>query len=128
MAIIALANPTVVINNISVPVVPNSVKYTEGLGEQKVRVQSSGGGAVQAVVSNDVETNLSKFAFSIYPTADNIELVRGWKVNTGSNAITCTADGGFARNFGNATLTSNYDVDLGSDTKIDVEFMSDAAI
>lgn len=125
---VALANPTVIINNLSVPVVPNSVMFTEGLGTQKVRVQSSGGGAVQSVVSNDVETNLSDFKLSIYPTADNIELIRGWKVNTGLNAISCTADGGFSRSISNATVVNDYEVKMGADTNIEVEFKGDAAI
>lgn len=124
---IALVNPTVVINNVSVPIVPNSFSYTEGLGEQKMRVQSAGGGSVQSVLSNDVETNLSKIEFEMYPTSDNIDLILSWKQNSNNNGISVSGEG-LTRSFGNAALTSDYKVALGSDTKIPVEFHSDAAV
>jgi hypothetical protein len=124
---IALSNPTVLINNISVAVVPNSVSYTEGKGEQTVRVQSAGGGSVQSVLSNNVETNLSTVKMSLFPTAENIALILTWKNNANENAISITGSG-LTRSFTNATLTSDYEVQLGSDTQIDLEFKSDAAV
>ncbi len=124
---VALANPTVLINNLSVPVVPNSVTYTEGRGEQTVRVQSAGGGSVQSVLSHNVETNLSMVKFDMLPTAENIDLILGWKDNGSDNAISITG-AGLTRSFTNAVLTSNYEVTLGSDTKISLEFHTDAAV
>lgn len=123
----ALSNPSVLINNISVPVVPNSVSYTEGKGEQTVRVQSAGGGSVQSVFSNNVETNLSMVKMSLFPTAENIALILTWKNNANANAISITGSG-LTRSFANATLTSDYEVQLGSDTQIDLEFKADAAV
>lgn len=124
---IALSNPTVLINNISVAVVPNSVSYTEGKGEQMVRVQSAGGGSVQSVLSNNVETNLSTVKMSLFPTAENIALILTWKNNANANAISITGSG-LTRSFTNAALTSDYEVSLGSDTQIDLEFKTDAAV
>lgn len=108
---IALSNPTVLINNISVAVVPNSVSYTEGKGEQMVRVQSAGGGSVQSVLSNNVETNLSTVKMSLFPTAENIALILTWKNNANANAISITGSG-LTRSFTNAALTSDYEVSL----------------
>ncbi len=124
---IALVNPTILVNNLSTPVVTNSVSYTEGRGEQEVRVQSAGGGSVQSVLSNNVETNLSMVKLSMLPTAENIALVLSWKDNGNENVI-AIADNGITRSFTNAVLINDYEVNLGSDTQIDVEFKTDAAI
>lgn len=123
----ALSNPTVVVNNLATPIVPNSFTFTEGLGEQTIRTQSSGGGAVQTVFSNNVETNKSMVKFSVYNTAKNIDLLKTWKQNGDANAISVTGEG-LSRSFSGAALISNYEVNLGSDTTIDVEFESQPAI
>lgn len=129
MAQTALVNAAIIVNNVAVPIVPNTFKFTEGLGEQKMRVQTTGGGAVESVLSQDVETNLSKVTFDMLPTAANIDLIKSWKVNGNSNAISATDDPtGFARFFGNAALLKDYEVPLGSDTKIEMEFHTDAAV
>jgi len=122
----ALSNPTLVINNIAVPYVPNSIKFKEGLGEQNVRVQSAGGGSLQSVFSDNAESKISMVGFSVYPTPENIALVKGWKQLANANAISLT-DTNFSRTFANMALTSDYDVNLGADTTIDIEFMGDAA-
>ena len=123
----ALSNPTVVINNLATPIVPNSFTFTEGLGEQTIRTQSSGGGSVQTVFSNNVETNKSMVKFSLFNTAANIDLIKTWKQNADANAISVTGEG-LNRSFSGAALISNYEVNLGSDTTIDVEFEGQPAI
>lgn len=122
-----LSNPTIVMNNNAVPIVPNSFFFTEGLGEQELQVQSSGGGAVQSVLANNVETNLSRFGFSLHNTAENIDLARTWKVNANNNAMTSTGEG-LNRAVNNVALINDYEVRLGSDTTIDLEFKGDAAV
>jgi len=124
---IALANPTVLINNLSVAIVPNSCTYTEGKGEQSVRVQSAGGGSVQSVLSNDIETNLSMVKFDMSATAENIETILTWKNNANANVISISGNG-LTRSFANAALTNDYEVSLGSDSVISLEFKADAAI
>jgi hypothetical protein len=123
----ALANPSVLVNNLATPIVPNSFTFTEGRGEQTVRVQSAGGGSVQSVFSNNVETNLSTVKFSMFPTAENINAILAWKDNGSANVISATG-AGLTRSFTNATLIGDYEVNLGSDTVIDLEFKTDAAI
>lgn len=122
------SNPTVIINNSVLPIIPNSVTYTEGFGEQEIKVQSAGGGSIQTVLSTNVETNCSMFKCSIHNTADNIELARTYKTNENNNAITITGDTGFSRAFNNAALISDYEVGLGSDSNIELEFKSDPAV
>ena len=84
---IALADVSVVINNEPIAIVPNSVTYTEGLGEQNMRVASAGGGSVEQVFSNDIETNLSMVNFEVFNDIETIELVRSWKVNRNNNTV-----------------------------------------
>jgi hypothetical protein len=124
---ITLANPTILVNNLSTPIVANSFSYTEGKGEQTVRVQSAGGGSVQTVLSNNVETNLSMVKFSMFPTAENIATILSWKNNGNANVISASG-AGLTRSFTNATLINDYEINLGSDTQIDLEFKTDAAI
>ncbi len=123
----ALSNPTVVVNNLATPIVPNSFTFTEGLGEQTIRTQSSGGGSVEPVFSENVETNKSMVKFSVFNTAENIDLVKTWKQNKNANAISVTGEG-LTRSFSGMALISNYEVNLGSDTTIDIEFEGQPAI
>ena len=124
---IAVSNPQVVINNIAVPVVPNSVKYTEGTGEQNVRVQSAGGGNVDTVYSDNVETHVSKVMFTLINTPANIKLAREWKKNRNANAISITGDG-LNRSFSGMAIINDYEVNLGADTVIDLEFNGNPAV
>jgi len=122
-----LVDPQIVINNIGIKVVPNSVKYTEGFGEQKSETQTAGGGIVEKVDSEDVSTTLSKITLQLMPTAENIALARSLKA-ADSNVITVTDLEGFSRTFQNATLNNDFEVGLGADEIIDLEFMSESAV
>jgi len=132
MGIIALADPSVVINNEPFAVVPNSVKFTEGAGEQTMRAASIGGGSVQQVYSNNIETNFSKVTLEVYNDIDTINDLRAIKKNMNSNAIIVTGktpDGKtLRRTFNKAALLTDYEVQLGSDTTIELEFSSNAAV
>lgn len=122
-----LTDPQVEINDIVRAIVPNTFEYTEGLGEQKSEVQSAGGGNVDKVDSENVETSLSSVKFSLQPTVENIELALQLKQNR-SNTIAVTDDAsGFSRRFVNATLNNDYAVPTQTDGTIDLEFMAEAA-
>lgn len=122
-----LANPTLVMNNLATMVVPNSVKYREGTGEQTVTTQAAGN-TIQTVFADNAETKMSFLGFSLTNTPENIALVRGWKNLTNANAATLSGEGGFSRAFNNMAVTNDYDVNLGSDTTIDIEMMGDPAV
>jgi len=123
-----LTTPTIQVNGEPVQIVPNSFSYTEGFGEQTLRVQSAGGAAVEAVFTDNAEMKMSDIKFSMFGTADNIALSRLWKSNGNANTLQATDDNGFARSFAGAALTANYEVGLGADTTIDLEFMSEPAV
>lgn len=122
-----LLNGVVTINNVNIAYVPNTVVFTEGLGEQDVRTQTAGGGAVEQVYVDNVETRLSMFKFSLIPTKDSVELARSWKTNRNENVITYT-EGTFSRSFAQAALTSDYEVNASADGNIDLEFKTRSAI
>lgn len=126
-----ISDPSIVVNNLPVAVVPNSVAYTEGFGEQDILVQSAGNGVIEQVFSDNVETNLSMVKFSLRSTVANIALARQWKANRNTNAVTLTAttdDGTLTRTFSNAAITNDPEVNFASDGVIEVEFKSNRAV
>jgi hypothetical protein len=127
---IQLSDVTVVVNNETVGVIPNSVSYTEGFGEQAVRAVSIGGGKTEQVFANDLESNYSKVSFDLPSTVDNIDLARKWKVQGNANVVSLqaqNADGNIVRTFTGAAVTADYDVEMGVDSNIAIEFMSNSA-
>lgn len=129
---IALANASIVVNNEPVSIVPNSIKFTEGKGEQNMRAASSGGGSVEQVFSSNVETNFSMLSFSMFNDIDSIESARAWKSLSNQNVIQLsgkTPDGKtLTRTFSQAAILNDYEVELGSDTTFEIEFKSNPAV
>ena len=127
-----LSTPTLIINNQPIYIVPNSAAYTEGFGEQQVKTQSAGGGSIQSVYVDNAETKFSTFKFSLFPTSDNIAAARSWKANGNSNAVSMTGQNEngiyFTRSFQHSALVSNFEVGLGADKTLDLEWASDAVV
>jgi len=128
MGVKALTTPQITVNNTTFSIVPNSFSYTEGFGEQALRTQSAGGAQVTNVYSDNAETKMSSVKFQMFNTAENISNIRTWKANLNQNAISATDEDGFTRFFNSAALVNDYEVNLGADTTIDLEFMTDAAV
>jgi len=131
---VVIANPQVIVNNIPQAIKPNSLVFTEGFGEQILRAASAGGKSVVQILADNVEDNFSDIKFSLDNTIDNIEQARVWKSQPGINGIIVTGtvtDGttttNFRRVFNKASLTNNYEVPLGADVSLDLEFKSDPA-
>lgn len=126
---VQINDPVVEVNNDVVGVVPNSVSYDEGLGEQQIKPVSEGGGRSSQVFANDIESNYAMVRISVRPTIANIELVKSWKLNRNNNTISISADDGqgndMQRVFTRATLAQNYDVPLTTDGDISLEFQAD---
>ena len=127
---IQLTDATVIVNNETIGVIPNSVKFDEGLGEQKLRSVSVGGGKTEQVYAQDVETKFSMLKFDVPTTVDNIRLAREWKLNGNANVAQITAenaDGNVIRTFTGAAITNNYEVDMSVDGNISIEITSNSA-
>ena len=129
---IQLADAALIANDESVGVNANSIKFTEGLGERKMRAVSVGGGKVEQIYANDVESAFSKLTFELPTTPENIELVKRWAANQNQNVFQIagtTPDGGeLTRTFTQAAVTNDYEVEIGSEGNISVEVMSNAAM
>lgn len=130
-----IANPSVIINNIPLAIKPNSLVFTEGFGEQILRSASAGGQSVEQVLADNVEDNFSDIKFSLDNTINNIEQARIWKSQPGLNGIVVIGtviEGNtkvnFRRSFNKASLINNYEVPLGADVTIDLEFKSNPAV
>lgn len=122
-----LANPSLLINNLPIAILPNTAKYTEGLGEQTVEVQSAGGNSIFAVYAEDVSSRMSTVSFDLANTEFHIELVRQWKSNGNANVVIINGDT-LSRTFTSMSLTSDYEVGLGADSNISIEFKGNPAI
>ncbi len=128
---IQLSDAAVLVNDEVVAIVPNSLKYTEGFGEQNIRAASVGGGAVEQVYSQDLETALSKAMFDIHTTPSNVKLARSWKSNGNQNVVQIagkTSEGTLTRTFTQAAMTGDPEIEIASEGVINIEFMSNAAI
>lgn len=131
---VVFANPQVVVNNITLAIKPNTLSFTEGFGEQIVRAASAGGAQVEQILADNIEDNFSEVKFALDPTESNIANARTWKAQPGQNvvSVTATATEGtvtttFSRTFQKATITNNYEIPLGADTQIDLEWKSTPA-
>jgi len=128
---IQLSDAAVLVNDEVVAIVPNSLKFTEGFGEQTVRAASVGGGAVEQIYSRDVETALSKVMFDLHTTPANVKLQRAWKANANQNVVQIagkTTEGDMTRTFTQAAMTGDPEIEIGTEGVINIEFMSNAAI
>lgn len=128
---VQLANALVTVNNDPVAIIPNSLMYTEGLGEQTIRAASTGGGQTEQIYADDIESNFSTINFDIPATVENIARAREWKTNKNQNVVQImgsTPEGNVTRTFTQAAFLNNYEVALGSDTNISIEFKSNPAI
>lgn len=122
-----LSNPTVVANNNPVAIIPNTFTFTEGLGEQEIRVQSAGGNSLEYVGADDVTTKMSTFKFEMLNTEQNIASAREWKENFNQNIFSVSEDN-FSRTFTDALLMGDYEVALSSDGNLALEFKAATAV
>ena len=126
-----LVDPTVMVNNEIWAVVPNSVKFTEGQGEQEIKAASSGGGAVEQVYSHNIESAFSMVSFEVYATVENVENTKSAKSNRNNNVVQIagsTPEGRITRTFTQAAILNDVEKSFGTDATIPVEFKANPAI
>ena len=128
---IQLTDATFIVNDEPIPVMPDSVSFTEGLGEQTMRAASVGGGEVEAIYSNDLSTAFSTVSADIPSVIELIELAKTWKSLQNNNVVQIigkNADGTITRTFSRAALTADYEINLGPDSVISIEFRALTAV
>lgn len=128
---IQLSTAAVLVNNEVVTVVPNSVKFTEGFGEQQVRAGSVGGGGVEQIYSQDVESALGKVMFDIHTTPENVRLQRSWQSNQNRNVVQIagtTDEGDVTRTYTQAAMVNDPEIEIGTEGVISIEFMANSPV
>ena len=128
---IRVTDAAVIVNDEQVAIVPNTLEYDDGFGEQSVEAASTGGGKVEPVFSNDLTTNVGMCKFDMPATVENIALVRQWKTSKNRNLVQIageTDDGSVTRSFSQAALINRVVIPLSSEGNISLEFASQPAI
>jgi hypothetical protein len=122
-----VATPGLIINNILFPYKPNTIVFTEGLGEYKLRVASLGGSKTERVFTKDVESMFGMIKGTFYTTKENIKEARKLKLNEDTNVVQIVEDG-FDRTFNNAAVVNNYEIPAGFEAEFELEFQSDPPV
>jgi len=116
----SLSNPTVVVNNDTIAIVPNSLVYKTGFGDKSVKPQSSGGNAIEVVITEDAETKKSMVKFKLYNTKKHLQLAKTWGVLF-SNTIE-VSEGNVAEAFSDMVIISEPERAIGADGELEFEF------
>ena len=130
MAERSLARPQLEVNGLSVLIVPNSLSFTEGGGEQTVKAQSAGGASVSSVYSQNAETQITMLKFELFVTDINFALARIWKFNLNLNLLTWSGGDGSdtQRVLQFAALTNDYEIEMKNEGIMSLEFHGEATI
>ncbi len=124
----AISVPALTVNGIPIPIKPNSLMWEDGLGEYKIRIASAGGSATTSVFTKDIETALGMVKFVLYTTNENVDTVRGWKVNDQANLVEFSDFGGLTRSMSNAAIINKPQYEAGVEGEVEVEFNGDALV
>jgi len=122
---IGKSTPVIVINNIPIGVVPNSVTYKKGFGETTVRAASIGGGAITTVHTENVENKVGMVKFQIHVVDALIQQMTTWKANINANTVSGIDVRGIPFNLILASMVNDPDIPPTADGVIDVEFQGD---
>ena len=104
MGNITLSVPTIIINNETIAIVPNSFMYDGGEGEVTVRAASAGGGNTTSVHSQNAETQIGKCKFDVFLTPATDTAIAIWKERVGANSIQV-----IQRDTGGESVTLSFD-------------------
>lgn len=126
---ITLSVPSVIVNNQTIAIVPNSFTYNGGEGEINVRAASGGGNTIESVHSVNAENKIGKCKFDVYLTPDVDSLIRSWKNQVGQNNIQfvqrLSGGGNMTRSMSRMSLTNDVERAASSDGVVSLEFAGD---
>lgn len=126
---ITLSVPSVIVNNETIAIVPNSFSYDGGEGEINVRAASGGGNTVESVHSVNAENKIGGCKFDVYLTPDMDSRVRTWKNQVGQNNIQfvqrISGGGNVTRSFSRMSLINQVERNASSDGVVSLEFKGD---
>ncbi|MCP4552343.1 MAG: hypothetical protein GY834_09945 [Bacteroidetes bacterium] len=116
-----MSNPTVEVNDIVIAILPNSLSYRLGKGNKNVRSQSSGGEAIDVIITEDATTKVSMCKFSLITTIENTDAFNSWVTKSDYNTITLS-QGSYNVAFSKMAVITEPDTVTGADGVIEIEF------
>lgn len=122
------SNPSVVINNVPIAIMPDSFEFEEGSGVINVRAMAAGGGSVQSVHTEDLKTKIGKVKFDLAVTLTNRQIIGTWKDNIGANVVIAIDNLGNQVIGNNMSLTIEPNYKASADGKVSIEFAGDPLI
>lgn len=124
-----LSVPSILVNNQTWQIVPNSFMYDGGEGETNVRSASGGGGSSSSVHSEDAESKIGKCKFDAYLLSNLDSQVAILKENTGANTVQAlqrSNDGdSVTLSWANMSLVNNVEREASADGVVSLEFEGD---
>lgn len=121
-----LADPSVYVNDVLIPIVPGSFKSTPAKGEIKVRTLATGGAGYTTTAGLDVETMLDTISFSVANTPTGQAQVEDWKqrsIQHQYNTIKASwPNQETVQAFKFAYMVNSPEAEHSADGNIDVEF------
>lgn len=120
MAFTGISNPALKWNGQPIGIMPNSLAFKFGKGEKTVRAITSGGDAVDVVVTENVETKKSMLKFSLPNTGRAARILRQMQQGVGSNVFE-VVDASFQATFRNMTIINDPEVPTAPDGVIEIE-------
>lgn len=124
-----LSVPTVIINNETYSIVPNSFMYDGGEGEINVRSASAGGGNSTSVHSQNAETQIGKCKFDVFLVPGLDSDIATWKENVGANSVQAIQRAGDGESvtlsWDNCSLVNAVEREASADGVTSLEFEGD---
>ena len=115
------SDPTIKWNGDSLRIAPNSLEAVTNSGERTVRTNSSGGGDVGFVVTEDVESQKSMLKFALLNDPDDIKKAQQMRDNFSDNLFEIALDG-VQTSFKNMTLLTLPPTPYSADGTMELEF------
>ena len=119
------------VNNEQIFYMPETLVFSNGLGENKKRFITSGGGLGETNTAKDLTTRIGKVKFSLPATTESEELKTQWQTNLEGNSVQLIGPAGSnfkGKVFSNATVVNDPETNATTDGTIDVEFETDPAV
>lgn len=120
----SLGNPTIVVNNIAISLVPDSFVSKLGRGEVEVRHASTGNGG-ETIHTEKTETKVGCMSWEMYNTPETEALVEQWKANTAGNVVQAYEKGVTTKVLPGASMVNDPDFEGKADGKVKIEFKGD---
>lgn len=122
-----LSNPSIMVNNTVIGIIPNSLSAKSGKGNITLRPQSSGGNGIQVIKTVDAETKKGMVKFSVYNTKTNADLIQEWQDAVDGVTIRLSEDD-FVLSFQRMFVMEDPELNFGADGNFEVTFEGQPAV